>query len=253
MTIVVGVPACSKIVNGEPQHSTPTRYGNALIGAAGAIPVLLPPVGELMLDVLDRLDGLLLSGSPSNVEPSRYGTDLSLTPDMHDPHRDGTTLPLTLEALRRGMPVLAICRGIQELNVALGGSLHQQVHRLAGRADHRAGDGELDHLFRMKHTVRVSGQLALVLGATDVMVNSLHEQALDRIADGLDIEAVADDGTVEAVRVRDAKGFAFGVQFHPEWHWATDPASRTIFEAFGTACRRYQADRADLEPIATAA
>ena len=240
MPIIVGVPACSKIVNGEPQHSTPTRYGNALIGAAGAIPVLLPPVGELMLEVLDRLDGLVLSGSPSNVDPARYGTDPSLTPTMHDPDRDGTTLPLALEAIRRGIPLLAICRGIQELNVALGGSLHQQVHLIEGRADHRAGDGELDHLFRLKHTVRVSGNLALVLGTDEVLVNSLHEQALDRIADRLEVEAVAEDGTVEAVHVRDAKGFAFGVQFHPEWHWATDPASRAIFEAFGTACRDYQ-------------
>ncbi|MGI4793930.1 MAG: gamma-glutamyl-gamma-aminobutyrate hydrolase family protein [Janthinobacterium lividum] len=250
MPIIVGVPACSKIVNGEPQHSTPTRYGNALIGAAGAIPILLPPVGELMLDVLDRIDGLLLSGSPSNVDPSRYGTDPSLTPTMHDPDRDGTTLPLALEALRRGMPLLAICRGIQELNVALGGSLHQQVHLLDGRADHRAGDGELDHLFRLKHTVRVSGQLALVLGTDQVLVNSLHEQALDRIADRLEVEAVAEDGTVEAVHVRDATAFAFGVQFHPEWHWATDEASRTIFRSFGEACRQYQAQRRTGRPDA---
>ncbi|MGI4808723.1 MAG: gamma-glutamyl-gamma-aminobutyrate hydrolase family protein, partial [Janthinobacterium lividum] len=226
------------------------RYGNALIGAAGAIPILLPPVGELMLDVLDRIDGLLLSGSPSNVDPSRYGTDPSLTPTMHDPDRDGTTLPLALEALRRGMPLLAICRGIQELNVALGGSLHQQVHLLDGRADHRAGDGELDHLFRLKHTVRVSGQLALVLGTDQVLVNSLHEQALDRIADRLEVEAVAEDGTVEAVHVRDATAFAFGVQFHPEWHWATDEASRTIFRSFGEACRQYQAQRRTGRPDA---
>ena len=244
MPIVVGVPACSKFVNDEPQHSTPTRYGSALIGAADAIPVLLPPVGEIMLDVLDRLDGLLLSGSPSNVHPSLYGTTESLTPDAHDPFRDGTTLPLAREALRRGIPLLAICRGIQELNVAMGGSLHQQVHTLQGRSDHRAGDGELNHLFRLKHTIRLSGQLALVVGAETVMVNSLHEQALDRIADGLEIEAVAEDGTVEAVRVRDAKAFAFGVQFHPEWHWATDEASRSIFAAFGDACRQYQAERA---------
>lgn len=243
MSIIVGVPACSKFINDEPQHSTPTRYGKALIGAAGALPVLLPPFGPDMLGVLDRLDGLLLSGSPSNVHPSRYGTDASLTPDSHDPFRDETTLPLAREALRRGMPLLAICRGIQELNVAMGGSLHQQVHAVAGRNDHRAGDGELEHLFRLKHTVRLSGQLALVVGAETVMVNSLHEQALDRIADGLAIEAVAEDGTVEAVRVRDAIGFAFGVQFHPEWHWATDRASRAIFEAFGDACRRYQAGR----------
>lgn len=241
MSIVVGVPACSKFVSDEPQHSTPTRYGSALIGAAGAIPILLPPVGEVMLGVLDRIDGLLLSGSPSNVDPALYGTDASLTPDKHDRLRDGTTLPLAREALRRGMPLLAICRGIQELNVAMGGTLHQQVHMVEGRADHRAGDGELDHLFRLKHTVRLSGQLALVVGSAEVSVNSLHEQALDRIADGLEVEAVADDGTIEAVRVRDAKAFAFGVQFHPEWHWATDPASRAIFEAFGDACRRYQA------------
>ena len=253
MPIVVGVPACSKFVSDEPQHSTPTRYSNALMGAAGAIPVLLPPVGEAMLGVLDRLDGLLLSGSPSNVDPSLYGTDPSLTPGKHDSLRDGTTLPLAREALRRGMPLLAICRGIQELNVAMGGTLHQQVHLIGGRADHRAGDGELDHLFRLKHTVALSGQLALLVGAEQVMVNSLHEQALDRIADGLEIEAVAEDGTVEAVRVRDAKAFAFGVQFHPEWHWATDHTSRSIFEAFGDACRRYQAHGSRVASLSNAA
>ena len=253
MPIVVGVPACSKIVNGEPQHSTPTRYGSALIGAAGAIPILLPPVGDLMLDVLDRVDGLLLSGSPSNVDPALYGTEASVTPDKHDRFRDGTTLPLAREALRRGMPLLAICRGIQELNVAMGGTLHQQVHQITGRGDHRAGEGELDHLFRLKHDVTLSGQLALVIGAARVKVNSLHEQALDRIAEGLEVEAVAEDGTVEAVRVRDAKAFAYGVQFHPEWHWATDPASRAIFEAFGEACRRYQTDRSRAARLSNAA
>ncbi len=241
--LIVGVPACSKIVNGEPQHATPTRYGAALLGAAGAIPILLPPVGAPMLAVLDRIDGLLLSGSPSNVDPALYGTDPSLTPGKHDRFRDETTLPLAREALRRGMPLLAICRGIQELNVAMGGSLHQQVHQLAGRADHRAGEGELGHLFRLKHTVRLSGHLAALVGQEEVMVNSLHEQALDRIADGLAVEAVAEDGTVEAVRVRDAAAFAFGVQFHPEWHWASDEASRAIFAAFGEACRRYRAER----------
>jgi putative glutamine amidotransferase len=190
--------------------------------------------------VLDRLDGLLLSGSPSNVHPELYGVGDSLTPGKHDRFRDGTTLPLAREALRRGMPLLAICRGIQELNVAMGGTLHQQVHLMPGRADHRSGGGELDHMFRLKHTVRVTGHLARIVGDEAVMVNSLHEQAIDRVADGLEVEAVAEDGTVEAVRVRDAKAFAFGVQFHPEWHWATDNASRAIFEAFGEACRRYR-------------
>ena len=243
LPVIVGVAACSKMVNGEPQHSTPTRYGKALIGAAGALPVLLPPFGPPMLDVLDRLDGLVLSGSPSNVDPGLYGVGESLTPNAHDKLRDATTLPLAHEALRRGMPLLAICRGIQELNVAMGGSLHQQVHQVAGRDDHRAGEGELDHLFRLKHTVRLSGQIAAMVGAETVMVNSLHEQALDRVAPGLEIEAVAEDGTVEAVRVRDAGAFAFGVQFHPEWLWESDPTSRAIFQAFGAACRRYRDSR----------
>ncbi len=243
LPIIVGVAACSKIVNGEPQHSTPTRYGKALIGAAGALPVLLPPFGPAMLGVLDRLDGLVLSGSPSNVDPELYGVTESLTPNAHDKFRDATTLPLAHEALRRGMPLLAICRGIQELNVAMGGSLHQQVHQVSGRHDHRAGEGELDHLFRLKHTVRLSGQLAALVGGETVMVNSLHEQALDRVAAGLEVEAVAEDGTVEAVRVRDATAFAFGVQFHPEWLWDSDPTSRRIFEAFGDACRQFREGR----------
>ena len=239
--VIVGVAACSKSINGEPQHATPTRYGRALIGAAAALPVLLPPFGPAMLAALDRLDGLVLSGSPSNVDPELYGISQSLTPGQHDKFRDATTLPLAHEALRRGMPLLAICRGIQELNVAMGGTLHQQVHLLEGRHDHRAGEGELDYLFRLKHTVRLSGQLASIVGAETVMVNSLHEQALDRIAAGLEVEAVAEDGTVEAVRVRDAKAFAFGVQFHPEWLWDSDPTSRAIFQAFGQACQQYRA------------
>src|SRR5437763_4216326 len=230
--LIIGVPACSKLINGEPQHSTPTRYGRALMGAAGAIPVLLPPVGEEMLGVLDRLDGLLLSGSPSNVHPELYGVDESLTPNQHDRCRDQTTLPLAREALRRGMPLLAICRGIQELNVAMGGTLHQQVHRVEGRHDHRAGEGELDHMFRLKHTVRVTGQLARIVGDEVVMVNSLHEQALDRVADGLGVEAVAEDGTGEAVRGRGARGCAGGVQARPGRQWATDDASG----ATGAAC-----------------
>lgn len=243
MTLIVGIPACTKIIGELVQHATPARYGAALIGAAGAIPVLLPPVGEGMLAALDRIDGLLLSGSPSNVEPHRYGVDGSETPDSHDPHRDGTTLPLVRAALARAMPVLAICRGIQELNVALGGTLHQRVHALPGRMDHRAGTGTMDEQFRLKHPVTLSGDLARIVGATEIMVNSLHGQAIDRPAEGFVIEAVAPDGTIEAVRVATAPGWAFGVQFHPEWHHADDPPSRAIFRAFGEACRAHARTR----------
>jgi putative glutamine amidotransferase len=239
MTLIVGIPACTKDIDGLVQHATPARYGAALIGVAGAYPVLLPPVGEALISMLDRIDGLVLSGSPSNVEPRHYGVDGSETPGKHDPHRDGTTLPLIRAALARGMPILAICRGIQELNVALGGTLHQQVHELPGRLDHRAGPGSMKEMFRFKHPVALSGQLARIVGAGEIMVNSLHGQAIDRPADGLVVEAVAPDGTIEAVRVASAPGWAFGVQYHPEWHFMHDAPSRAIFHAFGEACRAH--------------
>ncbi len=241
MKLIVGIPACTKQVGGLLQHATPARYGAALIGAAGALPILLPPVGEGLQLMLDRLDGLLLSGSPSNVEPHHYGLDEDLTPGRHDPHRDGTTLPLVRAAIARSLPVLAICRGIQELNVALGGTLLQQVQNVPGRIDHRAGEGDLDHCFRIKHSVRLCGHLARIVGADEIMVNSLHEQAIDRPADGLAVEGVAPDGTIEAVRVANAPGWAFGVQFHPEWRYQEDPPSMAIFRAFGDACRAYAA------------
>ncbi len=247
MSLIVGIPACSRDINGMLQHATPARYGAALIGGAGAMPVLLPPVGEGLTALVDRLDGLLLSGSPSNIEPRSYGVDEDLTPGQHDAPRDATTLPLIRAALAKGVPVLAICRGIQELNVALGGSLTQRVQEVPGRHDHRAaGDTpqpdpmDWDHLFRLKHSVTVSGHLARVLGAREITVNSLHQQAIDRPGDGVVVEGVADDGTIEAIRVQDVPGFAMGVQWHPEYHYATDAASVAIFRAFGDACRAFR-------------
>jgi putative glutamine amidotransferase len=242
MTLIVGIPACSKQIGELLQHATPARYGEALMHASGALPILLPPVGEGLIVMLDRLDGLLLDGSPSNVEPALYGHEHDATPDQHDPARDATTLPLVRAAIARGMPVLCICRGIQELNVAMGGTLHQQVHDLPDRDDHRSGPGTIDEKFDFKHKVHLTGELAKLIGATEITVNSLHEQALDRVADGLITEGIADDGTVEAVRVKGAKSFAFGVQFHPEWHVKTDAASHAIFAAFGRACAAYAAD-----------
>ena len=238
MTLLIGIPACTRDINGHPQHATPRRYGAALMGAADAVPVLIPPVGEVALAVLDRLDGLLLSGSPSNVEPARYGAEEDETPDLHDPARDATTLPLIREALRRDMPLLAICRGIQELNVALGGSLHQRVHLLPGRLDHRGGPGPHSRTYAPKHEVALSGELARLLGHGRIRVNSVHGQAINRLADGLAVEAVAPDGTTEAVRVQGA-AFAFGVQWHPEWEYASDTNSVALFRAFGDACRAY--------------
>jgi putative glutamine amidotransferase len=238
---VVGIPACAwLVVKDQLRHDTPARYPAAVLGGANAVPILIPPMGEASLAVLDRIDGLLLSGSPSNVHPSHYDGGDSVTPDQHDLERDATTLRLIPEALARGMPLLAICRGIQELNVALGGTLHQQVHGVADRLDHRPGPGTIEDKYAPRHLVFLSGQLAHIVGSTKILVNSLHGQAIDVLAPGLVVEGRAPDNTIEAVRVEHARGFAFGVQWHPEWDYANDSASLALFRAFGEACVAYR-------------
>jgi putative glutamine amidotransferase len=239
MAQIIGIPACTKIIGNHVQHATPARYGEALMRAADAIPVLIPPEGEVMIALLDRLDGILFNGSPSNVAPARYGDARDATPDFHDPDRDATTLPLIRAALDRGMPILAICRGMQELNVALGGTLHQESFQLPGHLDHRAGPGTRAEQFAAKHKVALSGEIARITGADEIMVNSLHGQGIDRLAPGLVVEALAPDGAIEAVRVEGA-GFALAVQWHPEWEVLAFPDRKALFAAFGAACRAHR-------------
>jgi putative glutamine amidotransferase len=235
--MIVGIPACAKTVSDMPFHQTPARYAQAVLGGVGALPVLIPPLGEQMLGLLDELDGLLVPGSPSNVHPIHYGGGESETPDFHDLERDHTTLPLIRAAIAAGIPVLAICRGIQELNVALGGSLHQRVHMLEARMDHRGGPGPHETRYGPKHPILVTGSLSGILGAHSIEVNSLHGQAIERLGRGLVVEARAPDGTIEAVAMPSATGWALGVQWHPEWAFAGNPHSIAIFRAFGDACR----------------
>jgi putative glutamine amidotransferase len=236
--MIVGIPVCVKAINEMPYHQTPARYATAVLNAVGALPVLIPPLGERMLGLLDTIDGLLVPGSPSNVHPSHYEGGESETPDFHDLERDQTTLPLIRAAIGRGIPLLAICRGIQELNVALGGSLIQRVHKRDGRHDHRGGQGPLDMRYGPKHPIAVTGSLAKIIGADSITVNSIHGQAIDRLGVGLVTEATAPDGTIEAVALPDARNFVLGVQWHPEWAYAANPHSLAIFNAFGDACRR---------------
>ena len=243
MVTVVGIPACTKLIDGHVQHATPARYSAALMQGAEAVPILIPPLGELQAGLLDRLDGLLLSGSPSNVDPLLYGSNTDLTPDLHDRARDATMLPMLREAVLRGLPVLAICRGLQEMNVAFGGSLHQDVHRIPDSLDHKARGSGIEARFRPRHDVTLAGALAQMLGRTGMEVNSLHEQAIDRLADGLTAEAWAPDGVVEGVRVTHATGFAYGVQWHPEWNHAAFADRLALFQSFGAACRTYARDR----------
>ena len=224
-------------------HAAAEPYVRAVPAGAGGLPVILPSLGSALdLDALvARLDGLLLTGSPSNVQPERYSGHAPRPETLLDPRRDATTLPLINKALEAGLPVLAICRGHQELNVALGGSLHQHVHELDGRFDHRApSDKPMAERYAVAHEVELTrgGLLAkLVDGARTARVNSLHAQAIDRLAPGLSVEARAPDGTIEAVRVTGARRFAVGVQWHPEWMLEIDALARGLFRAFGDAAR----------------
>ncbi len=249
---LIGVPACLDLdpESGFGFHKVGDKYVDSVVDGAGGLPVLIPALGpRLDLDqLLGRLDGLLITGSPSNVEPHHYAGGPPPQDNLTDPARDATTLPLIRKALARGLPLLAICRGIQELNVALGGSLHQEVHALPGRRDHRS-DKTLPYPERYgpAHPVELTagGQLRDLLGgATTIQVNSLHGQAIDRLAPRLAIEAVAEDGTIEAVRVQDVPGFALGVQWHPEWRVLDNPVSRRLFAAFGAACRARAREKA---------
>src|SRR5271170_7233793 len=210
-TPLVAIPTCFREVNERVMYTAVVRYPHAVVDAAGCLPMLIPSIGE-KLDIdelLDTIDGLLLTGSPSNVEPYHYQGPPSREGTLHDPDRDATTLPLIREAVRRDLPVLAICRGIQELNVALGGTLHQRIFEMPGRFNHRRRKGPmtLDQRYGPAHSVLLSaeGLLTGLAGAAEIMVNSLHGQWIDCPAPGLAVEAVAPDGQIEAVSLPGAR------------------------------------------------
>jgi len=244
---VVGVPCCATMLGGHAFHIVGDKYLRAVSEGAGALPLAIPALGTWydFDDLLARLDGLLITGSRSNVEPHHYGGPASRPGTKHDADRDATNLPLIRRAVHGGVPVLAICRGIQELNVALGGTLHQEVHELSGRTDHRAGDRPVEEQYGPAHPVRLieGGRLAALFGTTEIVVNSLHAQGIDRPSSHLAVEAVAPDGTIEAVHVIDAPAFAVGVQWHPEWRFRDNPQSVALFRAFGEAVRQRAAAR----------
>ena len=222
-----------------PVHQANDEYIIAIRDGAGALPLLIPST-DAPLDaasVLDAVDGLLFTGSPSNVAPSHYGATARPGTQL-DAMRDATTLPLLRAAITRGKPLLAICRGFQELNVALGGSLHQHVHEIPGRLDHREPkDVPLDIEYGPSHAIAITPDslLARLSGLTQAMVNSLHHQGIDRLAPSLAIDAAAPDGQIEAVSMPGARGFLLGVQWHPEWQFAQNSLSRAIFAGFGAA------------------
>jgi len=245
---LVGLPTDRKMIGPHPFLATGEKYVRAVVEAAGATPVLLPAL-QPPLDPeqwLPRLDGLLLTGATSNIEPHHYSGESSWDGNPHDPARDATTLGLAARAIATGLPVLAICRGLQEVNVALGGRLHQKVHAVPGLHDHREDTGAaLELQYGPAHPVELTrgGLLASLAGASQATVNSLHGQGIARLAEGLLVEATAPDGLVEAFR-GPGPGFLLAVQWHPEWQVASNPFYLAIFRAFGDACRAWAARRA---------
>ncbi len=216
------------------------KYIEAIAQGAHAIPVLVPALGtEIDLpSLLDACDGLLLTGSASNVEPYHYGGPASRPGTLHDPNRDATTLPLIPRAVAAGLPVLAICRGFQEMNVAYGGRLHQHLYEVPGFMDHREDESQpLEVQYGPAHEVLLEpgGELQKIAGTDRLKVNSLHWQGVDTLGQGLTVEARAPDGVIEAFSVAGSKAFSMGLQWHPEWQFAKDPFSRALFAAFGTA------------------
>ena len=216
---------------------------------AGGLPILIPALGDAfdVRDLVRRLDGLLVTGSPSNVAVNLYGGAPDRPDSPQDPKRDATTLPLIRAAVEDGVPLLCICRGIQELNVAFGGTLHTRVHEQQPEAfDHRAPQGEMQVRYGPRHAVEFTAdsEIARLVGSRRIEVNSLHWQAIDRLGERLAVEGRAPDGVIEAVRVADARSFALGVQWHPEWQVLQNPVSVALFRAFGDAARRRAEQRA---------
>ena len=242
---LVIVPACVNQVGVHANHTAQLKYVGAVSAGAHCMPLILPALGDAAdLDaMLDAVHGVMLTGSPSNVHPSLYG-EAAVGGQPFDPARDATTLPLIRAVLARGMPLLAICRGFQELNVALGGTLHQAVHYVDGMMDHRENYKDtLEQQYAAAHRVVLEqqGQLFQLLGGrSEIMVNSLHGQGIAKLAPGLTVEARADDGLVEACSVTGASGFTMAVQWHPEWRLEENENSIKLFAAFGQACESYR-------------
>lgn len=239
---IIGIPADRRMIGPHPFHAVGEKYIDAIARAADAIPLLIP-VLEPQLDIgelLARVDGIFFTGSPSNVEPRHYAGPPSDPGTWHDPHRDATTLPLIPAAVASGVPILGVCRGFQEMNVAFGGTLYQKVHEQSGFLDHREDPAQtLDAQYAPAHEVIIESASALhaMAGEARPRVNSLHSQGVERLGNDLVVDARAPDGLIEAFHVKSAPQFAMAVQWHPEWRVLTNTFSRELFAAFGRAAR----------------
>ncbi|MDA7815650.1 gamma-glutamyl-gamma-aminobutyrate hydrolase family protein [Porticoccaceae bacterium] len=253
MTNPVSMPlvavSADRALNGAHQyHSAGEKYLTAVSDGAGCLPMILPALNDQagIDSILGRVDGVLLTGGYSNIEPHHYGQQAAPGEDSRDAARDSANLALIPQIIAAGIPVLGICRGMQEFNVAMGGTLHQRVYEIDGMLDHREDKtAPVEVQYGLAHVVDVqaNGLLASIYRDNKPMVNSVHGQGIDQLAEGLTIEALAEDGLVEAVSVTEAKSFALAVQWHPEWQVRNNDFYLAIFASFGDACRAYAQQR----------
>ncbi len=239
---IIAVPMCIKFLLGQNFHTVGEKYLTAIIEGAGAYPLSFPALGPVLAPevLLDQVDGVLFTGSPSNVAVHHYEGPPDRRDSPQDPGRDAITLPLIRAAIAKGVPVMCICRGFQELNVALGGTLETHVHAGPGRLEHRAPeDATYDEIYQPGHKVALTpgGEFERILGKSETLVNTVHWQGIKRLADDLRVEARAPDGVIEATSLKQSTGFCLGVQWHPEYRAAENPDSMALFRAFGEAAR----------------
>jgi putative glutamine amidotransferase len=247
---LVGLPADTYEKDGFLYHSLGDKYVRALTEVADVEAVMIPnAIDPDNLDgVLHHFDGVLMTGAVSNVHPPHYGEEPTFDHEPYDHHRDATTLALIRRVIDRGIPLFCICRGFQELNVAMGGSLETELQRGNGRLDHRAPESDsTDVRYAPRHSIAISkgGLLDHMLGKSETMVNTIHRQGIKKLGTGLNVEATAPDGVIEAVSVKGAKAFAFGTQWHPEYKAAQNPDSVKLFNAFGEAVRAHRRARGE--------
>jgi putative glutamine amidotransferase len=247
---LVGLPADTTEKDGFIYHSLGDKYVRALTDVADVEAVMIPnAIDPDNLDgLLHHFDGVLMTGAVSNVHPPHYGEKPTLDHEPYDHHRDAITLQLIRRVIDRGIPLFCICRGFQELNVAMGGTLETELQRGEGRLDHRAPKSDsIDERYGPRHDITITkgGLLENTLGKSETMVNTIHRQGIKKLGAGLTVEAIAPDGIIEAVSVKGAKAFAFGTQWHPEFKAASNPDSVKLFTAFGNAVRAHRRARSE--------
>ncbi len=244
---VVGIIGNSYLMNDQyPTHAGGTMNSDAVANVSNCLPLLIPadPRYVDVAELLEVCDGFLLTGGRPNVHPEEYGEPATEAHGEFDRARDAIVLPLVRACVDRGQPFLGICRGFQEVNVAMGGTLYPEIRDLPGRMNHRMPpDGTLEEKFALRHVVKLTdgGVFHQLFGASEVMTNTLHGQGIKTVGKGVVIDGHAPDGTPEAIYIQDAPGFTLSVQWHPEWDAANDPVSRPLFQAFGDAVRAWSA------------